>query len=303
MSLGSTPPWHALVTSCHNAETVVIVAPYMKADVLEQVLIAVEDSAIITCVSRWTPEAIRLGTTDLACRELTLTHNGNFLLHDRLHAKYYRFDNKVLIGSSNLTRPGMNVTGTGNLEILCLAPPEFDAAQFESQLLQEAYPVSDADFDQWNQITPIHQQDQKIPPRNNLHSPDSWKPTTRRPEYLWLAYQQRRVDIPSVEQQEIARQEVIALSVPEGLTEEKFNNWVRLSLMTSPFVKSVLAGLDEAIEAAWDRLSQQWSISKAEAERSRSTTESWLAYFGTNAPQNPPSHTEANSSGRARSPS
>ena len=149
MSLGSALPWHALLTRCQKANVAVIVAPYMKAGVLEQVLTAVADSATITCVSRWTPEDIRFGVTDLACRELALTYGGAFLLHDQLHAKYYRFDNQILIGSSNLTEAGMNVPGTGNLEILCAAPPEFDPAQFESQLLQEAYPVSDADFALW----------------------------------------------------------------------------------------------------------------------------------------------------------
>lgn len=294
MSLGSTLPWHALLARCQNAKVAVIAAPYMKADVLEQVLTAVADSATITCVSRWTPEDIRFGATDLACRELALAYDGVFLLHDRLHAKYYRFDNQVLIGSSNLTEAGMNVPGTGNLEILCVAPPEFDAAQFESQLLQEAYPVSDADFALWSQIAPIHQQGQAHPLHHILHSIASWKPTTRRPEYLWLAYQQRSAEIPLAEQQEIAKQEVRTLGVPEGLTEEEFNNWVRLSLMTSPFVKSVLASLDEVSEAAWDRLSLQWNISKAEANRSRSTAQNWITYFEMNATQDETNHSEAN---------
>ena len=285
MSMDSTLPWPTLMAPCQDAKAAVIVAPYMKKNALEQVLTALADHSTITCVSRWIPQDIRSGVTDLDCRELVLARNGDFLLHDRLHAKYYRFDNQILIGSSNLTNAGMNIYGTGNLEILCIAPSEFDAAQFESKLLQEAYPVSDSDFALWSQITPICQRNQAVPPHRDPDSHDNWKPATRRPEYLWLAYQQLSTQIPLVEQQEIAKQEVRALGVPEGLTEEEFNNWVRLSLMTSPFVKSVLAGLDETREAAWDRLSQQWNISKAEAERSRSTAESWIAYFEVNTSQ------------------
>ena len=285
MSSNSAIPWSTLMARCQDAKIAVIVAPYMKAGTLEQVLNAVANSATITCVSRWTPQDIRLGTTDLACRQLALTRDGAFLLNDRLHAKYYRFDDQILIGSSNLTRAGMNIPGTGNLEILCVAPQEFNATQFESQLLQEAYPVSDADFALWSRITPIPQQNQTIPLDHDLNSPDSWKPTTRRPEYLWLAYQQRSAEIPLAEQQEIASREVRTLGVPEGLTEQEFNNWNCLSLMTSPFMKSVLAGLDETREAAWDRLSQQWNISKAEAERARSTAQNWISYFGISSPQ------------------
>ena len=282
MSTYSSLPWSALMARCKAAKDALIVAPYMKTSTLERVLAAIPNDASVTCVSRWTPEDIRSGVTDLACRQLVLAREGAFLLHDRLHAKYYRFDDEILIGSSNLTRTGMNVDGFGNLEILCASPTEFDATRFESKLFQEAYPVSDADFALWSRITPIPQQDQTNSLHQDVGRTVGWKPTTRRPEYLWLAYQQSSEEIPLPEQQEIASQEVVALGVPGGLSEQEFNDWVRLSLMTSPFVKSVLAGLEETTEAAWDRLSQQWNISKAEAERSRSTAQNWIAHFGLN---------------------
>ena len=293
MSMDSTLPWSTLIARCKDAKVTVIVAPYIKTGALERVLSAIPDGARITCVSRWTPEDIRSGVTDLACRELILARNGKFLLHDRLHAKYYRFDNQVLIGSSNLTRPGMNIDGSGNLEILCTSPPDFDAMLFESQLLQEAYPVSDTDFALWSRITQIPQPDQTISQHHDPGSPAGWKPTTRRPEYLWLAYQRRGEEIPLAEQEEIASREIKSLDVPNGLTEQQFNDWIRLSLMTSPFVKSVRANLDETTEAAWERLSQQWSISEAEAERSKSTAESWIEYFEVTTSQDESEDTKA----------
>ena len=279
MSMNSTLPWSTLMARCKDAKAAFLVAPYIKTGALERVLSALPDGAGVTCVSRWTPEDIRSGVTDLGCRQLILDRNGKFLLHDRLHAKYYRFDNHVLIGSSNLTRPGMNINGSGNLEILCASPPDFDAGLFESQLLQEAYPVSDADFALWSRIAQILQPDQTISQHHDQGSPAGWKPTTRRPEYLWLAYQRRGEEIPLAEQEEIASREVRSLGLPNGLTEQQFSDWIRLSLMTSPFVRSVRAHLDETVEAAWERISQQWSISEAEAERSKSTAESWIAYF------------------------
>ena len=274
--------WSMLMAHCQNAQSALIVAPYMKASPLEKVLTVVANSATITCVSRWTPLDIRSGATDLACRELVLARNGAFLIHDRLHAKYYRFDDKVLIGSSNLTQAGMNIADSGNLEILCIAPPEFDVMKFETELLKEAYPVSEAAFTLWNRIASIHQEKQIIPPYRAPGSLDTWKPTTRRPEYLWLAYQQRCPEIPSIEQQEIASREIETLAVPRGLNAEEFNSWITQSLLTAPFVKSVLAGLQESKEVAWERLSQQWEINKSEAERYRSTTQNWIAHFGTN---------------------
>ena len=285
MSMDSTLPWSTLIARCKDANVAVIVAPYMKVGTLELLLTAIPDGTSVTCVSRWTPKDIRSGVTDLACRALILARNGKFLLHDRLHAKYYRFDDQVLIGSSNLTRPGMNINGYGNLEILCASPPEFDTMAFEAQLLQEAYPVSEADFALWSRITPIPQREQTISQHHDPATPVGWKPTTRRPEYLWLAYQRRGNEIPLAEQEDIATRDIKSLGIPNGLTEQQFNDWIRLSLMTSPFVRSVRTNLDETIEAAWERLSQQWSITKAEAERAKSTAESWIAYFEENSAQ------------------
>lgn len=293
MSTYSSLPWSALMARCRGAKAAVIVAPYMKTGALERVLAALPDDASLICVSRWTPEDIRSGVTDLACRKLVLARNGEFLIHDRLHAKYYRFDSHILIGSSNLTRPGMNIEGSGNLEILCPSPSGFDATRFEAQLLQEAYPVSDADFALWSRITPIPQHYQRISLHHDLGSHAGWKPTTRRPEYLWLAYRQLSEEIPLPEQQEIASQEVMTLGIPDGLTEQEFYDWVRLSLMTSPFVKSVLSGLEETGEESWDRLSQQWNISKAEAERYRSTSQNWVVHFGLDAPKDEDNPSEA----------
>lgn len=289
MSLIDATPWAKLLSHCKDAKTAVIVAPYMKATALAEVLAAIADRATVTCVSRWTPRDIQLGTTDLACRELVLNHDGTFLLHDRLHAKYYRFDHQILIGSSNLTGAGMNVhPSSSNLEILCTAPPKFDAAGFETRLFAESYPVSDHDFTLWSMLTPDYPSGQTAPLYRELDNLENWRPTTRRPEYLWLAYQKRINAIPLAEQQAIASQELITLGVPPELNELEFNNWINLSLMTSPFVKSVIAIPDESAEAAWDRLSQQWNLSKAEAEHYRTTTQNWVEYFRINAAPDQP---------------
>ena len=45
-----------------------------------------------------------------------------------LHAKYYRCDGHVLIGSANLTESGMGLGASPNFEILALADRSFDAS-------------------------------------------------------------------------------------------------------------------------------------------------------------------------------
>lgn len=282
MFRSSSVPWDVLMSACQDSKEVVIAAPYIKASSLRRLLAIVPSEAELTCVSRWTPQDIRSGATDLACRDLVLRRDGDFLLNDRLHAKYYRFDTCVLVGSANLTQAGMSIDIPGSLEILCAAPPEFEVPRFEHSLLQEAYPVSDADFMLWNQIATVQMPEEETSTFNSINGPVNWKPVTRRPEYLWLAYRNRTNEIPSGEQQEISSSEIRLLSIPQRLTEPEFKNWIKLSLLTSPFIKSVLDSLEQPREAAWDRLAQQWGISKAEADRSRSTALNWIAYFGLN---------------------
>ena len=115
----SIPPWSILLDRCGNAAEAIIVAPFIKVDALTLVLRQLHGEASLTCITRWTPLDIQAGASDLACRKLVSDRGGSFRLHNRLHAKYYRFDNRVLIGSANLTASGLSYAHVGNLEVLC----------------------------------------------------------------------------------------------------------------------------------------------------------------------------------------
>ena len=69
------------------------------------------------CFTRWTPLDIQVGASDIACRTLIKNRGGSFRLHNQLHAKYYRVDDYVLIGSANLTQSGLGFSNSPNLEI------------------------------------------------------------------------------------------------------------------------------------------------------------------------------------------
>ena len=278
MAVGNATPWATLLASCRNASNAIIVAPYIKTGALARLLDCIATDASLTCVSNWTPQDIASGATDARCRTLIRARHGIFLLHSRLHAKYYRFDDRVLIGSANLTGAGMNITGHGNLEILCPAPPQFDSNRFESEILRKAYPVSDEDFAIWSQIAPTHSNFDEVA-INFPHDLNAWKPTTRRPEYLWLAYRQRAEEIPSMQQRQLAETETSLLGIPPSLSEPEFANWIKLNLLTSPFVQDVMATTGRSIETTWEIISKEWGISKQEAAQSIATAEYWIAHF------------------------
>ena len=115
----TTVPWDALCERCTGATEAVIVAPYMKVASLTMVIDQLGRGASVECISRWTPLDIQTGASDLECRTVVVDRGGSFRIHNRLHAKYYRFDDRVLVGSANMTASGLSYPGRGNVEILC----------------------------------------------------------------------------------------------------------------------------------------------------------------------------------------
>lgn len=279
MAGGNATPWATLMANCRDAKEVVIAAPYIKVGSLAPVLDRIASTANLVCVSRWTPQDVASGATDLECRALTIGRGGKFLIHHRLHAKYYRFDERVLLGSANLTAAGMNQTAPGNLEILCPPPLQFNAGQFEAELLEEAFPVTDEAFALWNQIAPIPPQFKKNP-LDTEPKLEVWKPITRRPEYLWLAYKRQYGEIPSEQQRSLAKQEGNLLGIPPDMNEPEFHNWVKLAMLSSPFVKDVWDAWQQPNEISWETLSVRWGMTKRDAAQAIATTQFWIAHYG-----------------------
>ena len=125
-------PGDVLLGLCSGSERLVIVAPYIKVDTLKIMLADVSQLASLTCVTRWKPHDLAVGASDAECRTIVKDFGGSFRLHPSLHAKYYRIDDVVLIGSANLTFSAMGWTPQPNLEILCQPGEDFDASRLRA---------------------------------------------------------------------------------------------------------------------------------------------------------------------------
>ena len=272
-------PWQALAQGCTRAAEVVIAAPYIKLDTLNLVLDLADTTASLVCVTRWTAKDIQTSVSDTACRDLVIDRGGSFRLHTRLHAKYYRFGDCVLIGSANLTRAGLGYSGVGNLEILCEPGPQFDSKTFERQLLEESREVSDAEFACWSDIDVVDSP-HAMPAEGPLGAEgNNWKPLTRAPEHLWMTYNGQVGGIASDDERRLALVDLEALLVPEGLSREMFNNWVATHLLASPFVESVINLGRQEDHVAWSRLAELWDMSESEAAHCLETMHNWLNAF------------------------
>ena len=216
----------------------------------------------------------------MACRTLVVDLGGSFSLHNRLHAKYYRFDDLVLIGSANMTASGLGYPIQGNLEILCEPGPPFLRAEFEAALKHESRVVSDEDFRTW-QLCPVADRE-RVPSAADVagSSLDEWKPQARNPDYLWLNYSGNEARIISDEQRALAKLDLQILDVPSGLTPDSFRDWIRLSLRASPFMDAVKEFRGRTDATVWDSIAGGAGVSRSTAARWVSTAYNWLKHFG-----------------------
>ena len=272
-------PWDTLQERCTGAAAAVIVAPYIKVGALMMVMDQLLKGASIECFTRWTPLDIQMGASDLECRTAVVDRGGSFWLHNRLHAKYYRFDDRVLVGSANMTASGLNNPHHGNLEILCEPGPPFLPVVFEDVLRLESTEVSDDEFRIWQKcpvIDPV-----TFPPTIDTAESDldEWIPQTRNPDYLWLYYSGKENHIVSGEQRSLARLDIRTLEVPPDLTSKSFRDWIHLTLRASPFMDAVRQFGSRSDPVVWDSIAEQWGVNRGVAARWVSTAHNWLRFF------------------------
>ena len=263
---------------CNGAQDLVIAAPYIKVGALTMALANVSSTASLICVTRWNPHDLAVGASDAECRTIVTERGGSFRLHPSLHAKYYRIDDAVLVGSANLTNSAMGWSSQSNLEILCRPGNDFDGDAFEKSLLGDARVISDDEFERWESITRITTHKQ---PTINADQPllDTWRPATRAPANLELAYQGRIDDVASSDEQLAARSDIQTLMIPPDLSIEQVRMWASTCLLAAPFTNGViqLQGMDSPERSRI--LAETYGLGITEARRDMETVENWIAFF------------------------
>ena len=269
-------PGDRILRCCVGAQHLFIVAPYIKANALTRVLDAAGDIASLICVTKWNPHDLAMGVSDTECRTVVKERGGSFRLHPSLHAKYYRMNEVVLIGSANLTFSAMGWSTQPNLEILCRAGDDFDATAFQQQLLRDAREISDAEFSRWDLVakTDIGYIN---PAAGGQPFLDNWRPSTRDPRHLELAYQGQDEEIASYDEQRAAHRDMQAMQIPSGLTPERTRTWASACLLSSPFTNTVIRLHGLETQDASRVLAETYELSIPDARRDMETVQNWLA--------------------------
>lgn len=271
-------PGDMLSSACSGAQHLIIAAPYIKADALTKVLADVNPAASLICITRWNLHDFAAGVSDTECRTIVTERGGSFRLHPSLHAKYYRIDDVILVGSANLTSSAMGWAPHSNLEILCRPGDDFDAEAFQQSLFEGAREIGDEEFAHWESIAKISAQEiRKV--TDATPRLDAWRPETRDFRHLELSYQGREDEIASFDEQRAAQRDIQALLIPPGLTDEQVRTWASTCLLAAPFTNDVIRLHGTDTTSSSRSLAEAYNLEITKARRDMETVQNWLRFL------------------------
>jgi len=208
-----------------SSRSVLLAAPYVKSSVLSRLIDNMTPQVSLTVVTRWRPEEIKQGVSDIEIWDLVSTRpQSDLRLCSNLHAKYYRGDDNCLVGSANLTNAALGWSRAPNLELLVPMPAsDMLASQFEYTLTNTTLRVDHQIADQMRLAVDL------LPP--NLEwvdpAPDAmdefnhWIPQSRYPENIYLAYSKQEQDLTR-SAKSTADYDLSWINPPDGLSESSF---------------------------------------------------------------------------------
>ena len=267
----------------------VLVAPFMKRATVEAIVEHIREDVRLTCVTRWWPEEIVAGVSDLEVLDVLRERgNASLLLYPRLHAKYFRGDARALAGSANLTHRALGWVDPANLELLVPADPsDPEISAFEKYLLTSSVAVDDEFLADVNDaVNALHLAGYE-PPLRSEDGPVSttedlahWVPLCPSPDRLFNVYADINTwKLVSAAERD-ARQDLAVLNVPPGLSRKTFERFVAAALDQMPLVNEIdrkaASGLQD--EAALALLNEKADLAH-EAQTHWRIFKGWLTHF------------------------
>ena len=282
-SLGNT-----LIDFCRQTENeLVLIAPFIKASALDRILSSLHTDINLLCVTRWLPSEIAAGSSDVFVFEIVNDCNGSLWLRQDLHAKYYRSDEHVLIGSANLTNSALGWTINPNLEILIpVDRSTYDIADFERHTLDKAVEVDLDLYDTMVAASEKWSQHEEYEPDTLAYldhriAASTWVPVSRFPANLYKVYKDINSDMIPNSTREAGLQDLSILQPPGGLEEELFNQTIGITLLTLPVINLIdhHATTSQRFGVIRDLIKHQLNLSHDEASRAWQTIIRWLRHF------------------------
>ena len=276
----------ALVGSARSE--VLLCSPFIKAKAFSVVLEAIPPNISVRIVTRWRPEEIAAGFSDLEVFDIANERANTqlFLLHT-LHAKLYLADDDCLVGSANLTAAALGWKPDSNIEIL-LATNRSDSDV--SVLLQRVANATPATFQIRNEMeklasgfdTPEFIESQDVPPEFTERAVSPWLPRCAAPTRLYEIYQNTETLIVTEGTRADAIADLQDLAPPPRLDQREFSAHISCALFKLPSLQSVLTRIPASMTDSQgvDIIRElRQDLSKADAQKQWSIVREWIAVF------------------------
>jgi len=258
----------------------VMCAPFVKAAIASEVISAVSSDVQINLYTRWRPDEVAAGISDTAVLPLVEARGGHVYLHDRLHAKLYRNEVDVLVGSANLTATALGWTPSPNVELLVRVEKAV-VAELEEQLRREsvlATPAMAHEVEHIAELLPVRPI--TIHPNKPPLDLAEWIPSLRIPSDLFIAYTEGPSKLTS-RSAAAAERDLAVLDLPIGLNVEQFYRLVAHRLQQ----QLVFRRIDEYLNVprrfgeARDKLAEISGLSRDDADDAWQTMMRWMLEY------------------------
>ena len=226
----------------------VIVAPYIKTHALARVLNAISsDLQDLIIVTRWAPEDIASGVCDLQIFEHVQNRDATLKIHPHLHAKYYRVDERCLVGSANLTGRGFGWSWPVNIELFIgLTADHEGLIAWEKHLIRSSITADEDIRDAIKtQVEEIQLSNPKFRYSEQTTSDasngpelemENWTPSCPVPERLWDVYCGKGEEVMVATAYEAAKRDLAVLAPPKGLAHPLFERFLKGILRQMPLI-------------------------------------------------------------------
>lgn len=132
---------NAVREAAEKSNRAYLVSGFIKAGFLQKT--GLKAKADLKVISRWRLSDLVGRGSDIAAANEIHSFGGAFLIHPRVHAKVFLFDQVAFVGSANLTTSGLpGVDGTGNVEAALLTSDLTDIEEFFNCLLNSSTQVT-----------------------------------------------------------------------------------------------------------------------------------------------------------------
>lgn len=283
----------ALTNLCQHAKNeVILVAPFIKASSLKKILASIPmDTEAITIITRWIAIEIVTGVSDLEVYELIKSRpNTQLLLHPCLHAKYYRVDNRCLVGSANITAKALGWCATPNIELLIEANPAEEAIKkLEIKLKTQAIVATELIRDAMQkEVNSLRENIANRVIEDNLADSttnSAWLPICNRPEYLFKIYSNQNTSHLLNSTVNSGKQDLDVLNLLPGMTEPDFKKFIAAILDQTPAAQEIYtlskdSGItSEAAETIILKYCKEIHNPSYNSETYWQIFKSWLMYF------------------------